>query len=123
MATLGATVPTLVDVAKRLAPDGSLDNIAELLQQSNEIVQDVPWHEGNMLTGHLTTLRTSLPTVYWRRYNEGVLPSKSTTGQITEVCAMMEAWSEIDYDLLNLNGMSSAWRQSEEAPFVESMGI
>jgi hypothetical protein len=123
MATIGNTVPTLVDVAKRLQPDGSLDRIAELLAQSNEIIQDVPMYEGNMLTGHLTTLRTSLPLVYWRRYNEGVLPSKSTTGQITEVTAMLEAWSEIDWDLLNLNNMSAAWRMSEEAPFVESMGI
>jgi hypothetical protein len=123
MATIGNTVPTLVDVAKRLQPDGSLDRIAELLNQSNEIIQDVPMYEGNMLTGHLTTLRTSLPLVYWRRYNEGVLPSKSTTGQITEVTAMLEAWSEIDWDLLNLNNMSRAWRMSEESPFVESMGI
>jgi hypothetical protein len=123
MATIGNTVPTLVDVTKRLAPDGSLDTIVEILDQSNEVVQDLPMVEGNMLTGHRTTLRTSLPTVYYRRYNEGVLPSKSGTAQVDEVCAMMEAWSEIDYDLLHLNGMSESWRASEERPFVEAMGI
>lgn len=123
MAAIGNTVPTLVDIAKRMDPDGKISAIAEMLAQSNEIIQDVPMVEGNLPTGHQTTLRTSLPTVYYRRYNEGVLPSKSTTGQVTETCAMMEAWSQIDRDLLKLNGMSAAWRTSEEAPFTEAMGI
>lgn len=123
MPTIGNTVPTLVDLAKRLAPDGSLDTIAEILNQSNEVIPDIEWIEGNGLTGHMTTLRTSLPTVYWRRYNEGVLPSKSTTGQIEERTAMLEANSETDWDLLHLNDMSEGWRASEERPFQESMGI
>src|SRR5689334_20070272 len=69
-----------------------------------------------------TTLFRS-PTVYWPRFNEGVLPSKSGTAQVTEVCAMMEAWSEIDAKLLELNNMSAGWRQSEEAPFQQALGI
>lgn len=123
MAVIGSTVPTLVDVVKAMDPKGNLAPVAEVLNQTNEVIQDIPWMEGNLPTGHRTTLRTSLPTVYFRRFNEGVLPSKATTGQVDEVCAMMSAWSEIDTKLLELNGWRASFRQSQERPFIESMGI
>jgi hypothetical protein len=50
------------------------------------------------------------------------VPSKSTTAQVTEPCAMLEARSHIDAKLLNLNGNSAAFRLSEESAFIEAMG-
>jgi hypothetical protein len=123
MATTGGTVPTLVDIVSRSDPDGTFANIAEVLNQSTVVVQDCPWMEANGRTFHRSTLRTSLPDTYFRRYNEGVLPSKSTTGQVDEMLAMLESWSEIDNDLLKLNNNSATWRMSEERPFKVSMGI
>lgn len=123
MAVIGSTVPTLVDIVKLMDPKGNLAMVAEILNQTNEVIQDIPWMEGNLPIGHRTTLRTSLPTVYFRRFNEGVLPSKGTTGQVDEVCAMMSAWSEIDVKLLELNGWKSAFRNAQEKPFIEAMGV
>jgi hypothetical protein len=121
MATLGATLPTLVDVAKRLDPDGRIAAVAELLSQSNEILMDMPWYEGNLPTGHRLTMRTSLPTASWRLLNAGVAPSKSTTAQSDEQCGMLEAYSEVDKDLAELNGNVSAFRLSEAKAFIEAM--
>jgi hypothetical protein len=67
-------------------------------------------------------MRTGLPTVFWRQYNAGVPSSKSTTAQITEPLAMLEARSHIDAKMLKLNGNSAGFRLSEEAPFIEAMG-
>ena len=48
MAALNATLVSLIDVTKRLDPDGSVAaNIAELLTQTNEILLDIPWQESN----------------------------------------------------------------------------
>lgn len=47
--------------------------------------------------------------------------SKSTTAQITEPCAMLEACSHIDAKLLELNGNSAQFRLSEESAFIEAM--
>lgn len=121
MATLSTGQLTLADYAKRMGPDGKIDPIAELLSQQNEILEDIVWKEANQPTSHVVTVRTGLPSVYWRQYNAGVPSSKSTTAQITEPCAMLEARSHIDAKLLNLNGNSAAFRLSEESPFIEAM--
>jgi hypothetical protein len=118
---LGAGALTLLDWAKRLDPDGKVPKIAELLTQSNEMLDDMQWKEGNLPTGHRSTIRTGLPTVYWRMLNQGVPPSKSTTAQVDDQAGMMEAWSEVDKDLALLNGNVSAFRLSEAKAFLEAM--
>ena len=121
MATLAANALTLADFAKRLDPDGKTSAIVELLSQSNPLLQDMQWLEGNLPTGHRTTVRTGLPTVAWRLLNQGVQPGKSTTAQVDEQCGMLEAWSEVDKDLAMLNGNTSAFRLSEAQAFIEAM--
>lgn len=122
MAATNATVSTLLDMAKRLDPDGKIAGIVELLAQTNEILTDMLWMEGNLPTGHLTTVRTGLPTVAWRLLNGGTLTSKSRTAQITEHCGILESWSEVDIDLAMLNGNTQAFRLSEAEAFIEAMG-
>lgn len=120
MATLG-TVLTLADWAKRKDESGKTTKIVEMLSQNNEVLSDMLWIEGNLATGHRTTLRTSLPTVEFRLLNQGVTPSKSTTVQVDENTAMLEAWSEVDVKLANLGGDVAGFRLSEAMAFVEAM--
>jgi len=121
MATLSANALTLADWAKRKDPDGKVPMIVELLAETNEILDDMLWVEGNLPTGHRTTVRTGLPTVAWKLLNQGVSTSKSTTAQIDEACGIMEAWSEVDKDLAMLNGNTAQFRLSEAQAFVEAM--
>lgn len=121
MSTLNASVLTLLDWAKRLDPDGKVPSIVELLSQTNEILTDMQWKEGNLPTGERTTVRTGLPTVAWRLLNQGIPSSKSTTTQIDEGTGMLEAWSEVDEDLAMLNGNTNAFRLSEATAFIEAM--
>lgn len=122
-ATLANNVLTLLDWAKRVDPDGSTADIVELLRQTNPILQDMMFREGNEVTGHRVTVRTGLPTVYWRMINQGIPPSKSATAQITEGTGMLEAWSEVDSKLLKLNGNANSFRMSEAQAFIEAMNI
>lgn len=121
MAILGSNVATLKDFAKKLDPDGKAAAIAELLSQTNEILDDMLFAEGNLPTGHRTTIRTGLPLVFWRLINKGVPPSKSTTAQVDEGIGMLEAYSVVDIELANLNGNTSAFRLSEASAFLEAM--
>ena len=121
MATLSTGQLTLADWSKRIGPDGKIDPIAELLSQTNEILEDIVFKEANQPTSHVVAVRTGLPAVYWRAYNQGVPSSKSTTAQVTEPCAMLEARSHIDAKLLELNGNSAQFRLSEESAFIEAM--
>ena len=121
MSTLSAVWPSLLDVAKRTDPDGKIATIVEILNQVNPVLDDMPWVEGNLPTGHRTTIRTGLPTPTWRKLYGGVQPTKSTTTQVTDTCGMLEAYAEVDKALADLNGNTAAFRMSEERAHIEGM--
>ena len=121
MATLSTSNLTLADWAKRSDPDGRVPIVAELLSQSNEILDDCVFKEGNLPTGERVIIRTGLPSVYFRALNQGIPGSKSTTAQVDEACAILEARSEVDKDLAMLNGNTAQFRLSEDTAFLEAM--
>jgi hypothetical protein len=123
MATIGNTFPTLFDVVKRLDPQGSVAQIAEVLTRYLPMLEDMTWAEGNLPTGHRFTSRTGLPTLTWRRFNQGLDPVKSTTDQFDEVVGMLEGYSKVDVDLAKLNGNEAAFRLSEDKAFIQGMNI
>jgi hypothetical protein len=110
-----------MDWAKRIDPDGRVPIVAELLSQSNEILTDCVFKEGNLPTGERVVIRTGLPTVYWRALNQGIPSSKSLTAQVDEACSILEARSEVDKDLAMLNGNTASFRLSEDTAFLEAM--
>lgn len=121
MPTLGQQVLTIQDWAKRSDPDGKIADIAEVLSQTNEMLSDMMFMEGNLPIGHQITQRTGLPRTYWRKINQPVPTSKSTTAQVVEQVGMLEAWSQVDKDEAELGGDLNAFRFSEAKPFIESM--
>lgn len=125
MATLPPTTAialTFADWAKRFADDDMKTvQIVELLSLTNQIMDDMLVVEGNLATGHKTTIRTGLPTSTWRLLNYGITQSKSTTAQIVDSVGNLEAMGQIDKDLVALNGGSAQFRLSENQAFFESM--
>lgn len=118
---LATTHPTLLDLAKRMDPDGNIDTIVEILNEQNEILDDMVWMEANGVTSHRTTIRSGLPTPTWRALYGGVQPTKSRTVQITDSVGMLEAYAEVDKALADLNGNTAEFRLSEERPHIEGI--
>lgn len=121
MTALAITNPTLLDLAKRLDPNGNIATIVEILNQDNAILDDMTFVEGNLPTGNKTSIRTGLPQATWRKLYGGVQPTKSTTAQVQDSCGMLEAYAEIDKALADLNGNTAAFRLSEDRAFIEGM--
>jgi hypothetical protein len=121
MPTLATNALTLADWAKRRDPDDRVATIIELLNQTNDILTDMLWMEGNLPTGHRTTVRTGLPEVAWRKLNYGVPQSKSTTVQVDDTTGMLESFGQVDKDLAELNGSTAQFRLSENFAFLEAM--
>lgn len=121
MAALSASFPTLLDLAKRTDPGGNIETIAEILTETNEVLQDMVWVEGNLTTGHRTTVRTGLPEPTWRKLYQGVQPTKSTTAQITDNTGMLEAYAEVDKALADLANNKAEFRLSEDRAHIEGM--
>ena len=121
MATLAVTHPTLADVAKATDPDGKIATIVEILNETNEMLDDMVWVEGNLPTGHRTTVRAGLPAPTWRKLYGGVQPTKATNVQVTDTTGMLEAYAEIDKALADLNGNTAAFRMTEDKAHIEGM--
>ena len=121
MATIGGTALTYADWAKRLDDDYRIATIIELLSQTNEVLDDMLVVEGNLPTGHKTTVRTALPQATWRLLNQGVPSSKSTTAQIVDTVGNLESYAVVDKDVADLNGNTAEFRFSEVKSFLEGM--
>lgn len=123
MATIG-TKTTLLDVAKRVeGDDGRIAVIVEALKETNEIIEDMVVLESNQKMFHKTTIRTGLPTATWRKLNYGVAKSKSLTKQVTDALGMLEVYSEVDKDLVEMATNKAEFRFSEDLAFIQAMNI
>ena len=119
MAAIGATNPTLLDQIKATAPGGEIADVVEALEENNPILMDATAIEGNLPTGHRITVRSGLPTLAWRMYNEGVAPSKSTTIQVDESCGMLNGRSNLDCSLAKMNGNEAEFRALQDRGFLQ----
>lgn len=120
MAEMNKDLPTLLDWAKLRDPNGGYSAVVELLEKRSPTIRDAVFIEGNTVTGHQFTSRTALPSIGWRRFNEGYDRSKGRTAQITETCGMMVGRAVVDKDIVKLYGSLEAARLSEDKGFQQA---
>lgn len=94
MAALGTKLVTMADVAK--SKDKKIGMVAEVLMQENAMLEDIPYMEMNMGTIHKEDIRSALPAVYYRKANQAIPASKTTTEERTFTAAHIESKSQID---------------------------
>lgn len=120
MATVNTDRSTLVDVMLRTDPNGKIMKMVELLQKRTPLLQDAHWMQGNLPTGHKFLNRNALPSITWRKMNQGITPTKSRGTPMTEAAGQMESRSEVDRDLAQLNGNAAAYRESEDISHMQA---
>jgi len=113
--------PTLADFMQALGPNDSVAMIGEVLNQTNRLLDDMTWREGNLLTGHRFSIRTGLPTPTWRKLYQGVQPTKGSRAQVQASTGYLEDYAEIDKALADLNGNAPAFRLQEDAGHIEGI--
>lgn len=112
---------SLADVGRRLDPDGKVADMAELMSQCNEMVEDMPMVEANGLVSHTTTIRTALPKGTYIRYYQGVGFSKSSAAQVEFGMSLLRDYSRIDKRLARLGGNEQALREKEDVAHMEGL--
>lgn len=119
MPVLSTTHPTMADLAKTIGPDGNVMPIAEILHETNEVMTDMVWIEGNLATGHRTLQRTGIPEPTIRMLNKGIPPVKAETVPIEDQCAIFEALNEVDVEVADLYANPAAYRMGEATATIE----
>lgn len=111
---------TLLELAKR-SNNGNFLEIAEVLNEINEVLQDGIWVEANQVTSHIGTQRTHLPSGSWKQINVGIAKSASATKQVTEPVGVLEDYSIVDKRLVDLASDPMKFRSDEDIAHVEGM--
>jgi hypothetical protein len=113
----------LVDLKNRLEPgDAALAGIAEVLVQENEVLSDIPWARGNLLTGDVHFKRSVMPTAQIRKINEGIEATASRTVPTTDTCVEFSSRSIVDMRELALAPNPEGYLLSEARPHIAAMG-
>lgn len=116
-------VETLATWAKKLGPDHKIEkNVIEILNQSNQMIEDASWIEGNMEVGHQYSVRTGLPPSYYAAISQYVPVGISTSYPLTEMSAHLKAYTQVSKDLAEMGGMDNvaAYRANEARAQLES---
>lgn len=113
---------TLMDLRATLMPDGSpVSSYAELLAKENDILDDIPWTAGNLLTGDIHFKRTALPSAQVRRINQGFDVSKGAKESVTETCVQIVSRMAVDMAELDLAPSPENYLLSESKGHIEVM--
>lgn len=121
MGAASKSMLTMAETAKRMN-NNMLVEIAELLEETNDILDDLQFVEASNITTHRSTQRTSLARGDWRQYNKGVGNAVTSTRQIDEDVASLEIYSEVDVALAKQSGNPKAFRKSEDVGITEGLG-
>lgn len=122
MTTIGASLYTLADWVSQFGPDTEKAvPIVEILMETNAILLDMLWAEGNLANGHKHIIRTGLPTPTWRLLNYGVQPTKGTTAPVIDTTGNLEAYSQVDKDIADMGGKTREVRAGQDAAHIEGM--
>lgn len=112
---------TLLELAKRLDPDGSLAAIANVLTKDNPILQDAPWDRANDIFSHKVTRVAALPAGAWRKLNEGYATVKALTVEAIDTIGFLGAYSEIDKALADASPNPKQFRMNEAELILEGI--
>jgi hypothetical protein len=115
MAAIGVELVTMSDVAK--SKNKQIGKVAEVLLQSNPILNDIPYIEMNEKTIHTESLRSNLPTVYYRKANQPIPASKTNIEERNFSAAHFESKSQMDIKVAARGGADrvpfNRWNQAQ----------
>ncbi len=116
-----AAWPTLSELTKQLDNSGKLAPVAQILNETNPILDDMPFYEANETTSHTHVVDASLPEGTWRKLNYGIKPVKGTTAQVSDTIGLLEGRAECDIVLARMSRDPSKFRMNEDRRFLEGL--
>jgi len=123
MSALGTELVTLLDVSK--GKDKAIGSVAEVLVKENAMLKDIPYIVMNEGTIHKESIRSGLPTVYYRKANQAIPASKTTIEERSFTAAHFESKSQMDEMVATRGGpaMLGFNRWNQATGHIQAMGL
>ena len=108
--------------AARMTHNNEIIDVAEVLNEANDIVADAIVQRGNDITSHVVSRRTALPAVNWVKAGNGWNATTGLLNQVREEMGMLKARYLCPEDVMRLQPNPAKYRMQQERAYIESMG-
>ncbi len=122
MATKDITSRESLITAARQTANGMITDVAEVLNETNHVIEDAIVQKSTDITSHLVTRRSRLPAVNWVKVGNGWNATVGLTNQAKETIGMLKARFLAPQDVLDIQANPDKYRANQERAYVESMG-
>ncbi len=120
MATIAADY-TLLELAKRIDPQGQQATIAEIMAKEIPMVLDIPFYPSNDVWSHKSVRRANIPSGNWRGINQYVAGEKSQVDEIMDVIGINETFATYDKEYIDNQPDPKQARMNEATAFIEGL--
>ena len=122
MATKDITDRESLVTAARQTANGQIIDVAEVLNETNNIIEDAIVQKSTDITSHRVTRRSRLPAVNWVKVGNGWNATVGLTNQAVETIGMLKARFLAPREVLDIQANPDKYRSNQERAYVESMG-
>lgn len=109
-------------LAARMTFNQEIMDLAEVLNETNDIVADAIIQRGNDITSHVIARRTRLPAVNWVKVGDGWNATTGLLNQVREQMGQLKARYLCPQDVMKLQPNPAKYRANQERAYIESMG-
>ena len=109
-------------LAAKMTHNNEIVDVAEVLNETNSIVEDAVVQRANDITSHVIARRTALPSVSWVKVGNGWNATTGLLNQVRETMGMLKARYLCPEDVMRLQPNPAKYRQQQERAYIESMG-
>ena len=110
MATVGGSIVTLAEVGNLFHGATEVAQVAETLSEENPILRHAIWVESSENFSHHHVHQLALPSVSWRKTNDGVTATSGHTKSVYEPILIAETRSEVDERIVDSSDNPAAVR-------------
>ncbi len=109
-------------LAARMTHNQEIIDVAEVLNEVNDVIADAVVQRANDITSHVIARRTALPTVQWVKVGNGWNATTGLLNQVREEMGMLKARFLAPQDMMRLQPNPAKYRMQQERAYIESMG-
>jgi len=109
-------------LAAKMTHNQEIIDVAEVLNETNDVISDAITQRANDITSHVIARRTALPSVNWVKIGNGWNATTGLLDQVREEMGMLKARYQCPEDVMRLQQNPAKFRQQQERTYIESMG-
>lgn len=109
-------------LAAKMTYNQEIIDVAEVLNETNDVIQDATVLRANDITSHVVARRTALPTAVWNKVGNGWDATVGRLQQARETIGMLKARYQCPEDVMRLQPNPAKYRAQQERAYIESMG-